>query len=35
MEELHHVIFQMEKHKSPRPDGLPADFYREFWDVVK
>src|SRR4051794_38058650 len=35
MEEIKEVVFQMEKYKSPGPDGLPADFYQHFWEVVK
>lgn len=35
LQEIHDVVFGMEKNKSLGPDGFPADFYQEFWDLVK
>jgi hypothetical protein len=35
MEEVHDAIFQMEHNKSPGPDGFPAEFYQQFWGVIK
>ncbi len=29
------VMFEMERNKAPRPDGFPADFYKQFWVVIK
>jgi len=25
----------MEHNKAPDPDGFPAEFYQQFWDVIK
>jgi hypothetical protein len=33
--ELFDAIEQMEKNKSLGPDGLPAEFYQTFWDLIK
>jgi hypothetical protein len=35
LDEIKKVVFGMKKNKSPGPDGFPADFYQEFWDLVK
>jgi hypothetical protein len=29
------AIFQMEKNKSPRPDGFLSKFYQSLWEVIK
>jgi hypothetical protein len=34
-EEVKEAVFQMEKNKSPGPDGFPAEFYQICWDVLK
>jgi hypothetical protein len=34
-DEVKKVVFQMEHNKAPRPDGFPAEFYQNFWDVNK
>jgi hypothetical protein len=33
--EVHAAIMQMEKNKTPGPDGFPAEFYQKFWDIIK
>ena len=33
--EIHQVVFGMKRNKSPGLDGFPADFYQDFWEVVK
>jgi hypothetical protein len=30
IEEVKEAIFQMEKNKAPRPNGIPAEFYQKF-----
>ena len=35
MQEIHDMVFQMKKNKSPGADGFPVDFYQEFWELVK
>ena len=34
-EEVKKAVFQMELNKAPGPDGFPAEFYQNFWDVIK
>ena len=34
-EEVRKAVFQMEHNKAPGPDGFPAEFYQNFWDVIK
>ena len=33
-EEIKTAVFQMSKDKTPGSDGLTANFYQEFWDVL-
>ena len=33
--EIRDAIFDMEHNKAPGPDGFPAEFYQQFWDVIK
>jgi hypothetical protein len=33
--EIRYAIFDMEHNKAPSPDGIPAEFYQNFWDVIK
>jgi mannosylglycoprotein endo-beta-mannosidase len=34
-EEVRKAVFQMEHNKAPGPDGFPAEFYQNFWDIIK
>jgi hypothetical protein len=33
--EVFEAIKQMKKTKAPGPDGFPAEFYQQFWEVIK
>jgi mannosylglycoprotein endo-beta-mannosidase len=33
--EIFDAIDQMEKNKAPGPDGFPAEFFQNFWDLIK
>lgn len=33
--EIKKVVFQLEHNKAPGPDGFPAEFYQNFWEVIK
>ena len=35
LEEIKTAIFQMKPGKSPGLDGIPVEFYQEFWDEIK
>jgi hypothetical protein len=35
MEEVKHVVDQMEKNKAAGPDGIPIEFYQACWEIVK
>lgn len=35
MEGIKEVVFRLKHNKVAGPDGLPTEFYQEFWDVVK
>ena len=34
-EEVRKAVFLMEHNKAPGPDGFPAEFYQNFWEVIK
>lgn len=34
-DEIEREIFQLGPHKALGPDGIPAFFYHEYWDIVK
>ena len=34
MKRLKNVAFNIEDDKSPRPDGMPSNFYKKFLDIV-
>ena len=33
--EVYEAIMQMKKNKAPGPDGFPAEFYQNFWGIIK
>ena len=33
--EIRDAIFDMDHNKAPGPDGFPAEFYQQFWDIIK
>lgn len=35
LSKLEAVVFQMKRGKAPGPDGFPAKFFQEFWEVIK
>ena len=35
LEELKNAVLQMSKGKSPGLDGIPVEFYQEYWEIVK
>jgi hypothetical protein len=35
MDELHNALLEMSDEKSPGNDGLPPEFYKEFWEDIK
>jgi hypothetical protein len=34
-DEVKKAVFQMEHNKAPGPNGFPAEFYQNFWEVIK
>lgn len=34
-DEIRGAVFEMEHNKAPGPDGFPAEFYQNFWEVIK
>ncbi|KAJ8402295.1 hypothetical protein AAFF_G00371600 [Aldrovandia affinis] len=34
-EELTRAVRSLNIHKAPGPDGIPAEFYQAFWDLLK
>lgn len=34
-EEIEFTVFQLGLHKALGPDGIPAFFYQEYWNIVK
>ena len=35
IKELKDAVFQMLKGKSPGLDGIPVEFYQDYWEVIK
>ena len=35
LEEIKKAVFQMQTGKSPGLDGIPIEFYQEFWEIIK
>jgi len=35
MEEFLEAVKKWKRHKSPRPDGICHEFFKQMWDVVK
>ena len=33
-EELEKAVYRLQKHKTPGPDGIPAEFYQEYWYLL-
>jgi hypothetical protein len=33
--EVKEAIFDMKQNKAPGPNGLPAEFYQTFWEIIK
>jgi hypothetical protein len=35
MDEIKDVFFSLKHNSAPGPDGIPSDFFQEFWDTIK
>jgi hypothetical protein len=35
MQEIMDAVFSLKHNSAPSPDGLPAEFFQEFWEVIK
>jgi hypothetical protein len=35
LEEIHKVVFDLKHNSALGPDGLPAEFFEDFWDIIK
>jgi hypothetical protein len=35
IEEIKAVVFSLKHNSAPRPDGIPSEFFQEFWDTIK
>ena len=33
-EEIKYAMFHIGSDKSPGPDGMTAEFYKKYWDIV-
>jgi hypothetical protein len=34
-DEVKKAVFQMKHNKAPGLDGFPAEFYQNFWEIIK
>jgi hypothetical protein len=34
-QEVKHVVDNFKHNSAPGPDGLPAEFFKDFWDIIK
>jgi hypothetical protein len=35
LDEIHKVVSDLKHNCAPGPDGLPAEFFQDFWDIIK
>jgi hypothetical protein len=35
LEEIHNVVSDLKHNSALGPDGLPAEFFQDFWDTIK
>ena len=35
LEEVKHVVFDIEKNTAPGPDHMPAEFFQVCWEIIK
>ena len=33
--EIKQVVFEMKHNSAPGPDGFPAEFFQNFWDLIQ
>jgi hypothetical protein len=34
IEEIKKVVFGLKHNSAPGPDGFPAEFFQDFWDLI-
>jgi hypothetical protein len=35
IDEIKDVVFSLKHNRAPGPDGIPSEFFQEFWDTIK
>jgi hypothetical protein len=35
LEEIKKVVFSLKHNSTPGPNGLPAEFFQDFWELIK